>query len=242
LYSFWIKPFKHGHCKTQQHRSGNPRSQARDYKHGQVCKQRKPAAQYNRSGGKLADVVEYRAENTGYGVDIDFLNTAASIIMTIKDASPPERLTAPATGPFVASTKKDFKNAIANAYFLLIKNKAYITAMFARPNLMPGKAGNTGGKEASTAARITAEAKSNADSTKFLYFIFILLPHNGVQAVTVFFCRYYFKHDCIGQTCGTLARPAQFSGIYAYFVRAIGFFKPDIPVRHLEDYIFILGQ
>lgn len=81
------------------------------------------------------------------------------------DSSPPHRLKSPATAPLVNRTKNAFNTAIMNACLFFIKKRAYMTAIFDSPNLIPGTVMIKGGRVFSTMASTNATANSNPVNT-----------------------------------------------------------------------------
>jgi len=88
---------------------------------------------------------------------------------------PPVKLKKPATAPLVIKTNNAFNTTMLSADDFPTKNKAYITTIFASPNLIPGAGIGTEGKTFSTIDNINAIAKSIAVRTNpLVLFIFDL--------------------------------------------------------------------
>lgn len=96
------------------------------------------------------------------------LNIDSRIIIIKIENIPPVKLRNPATAPLVIRTNNAFKITMLSADDFPIKNKVYITTIFASPNLIPGTGIGTVGKKFSTIDNINANAKSIAVRTNFL--------------------------------------------------------------------------
>ena len=106
--------------------------------------------------------------------DILSLNTESNITIIKIENIPPVKLNIPATNPLVISTNDAFNITMVKADDFPIKNKQYITTIFARPNLIPGTGIGIVGKKFSSIDKINAKAKSiDVRTSFFVLLIFI---------------------------------------------------------------------
>lgn len=100
--------------------------------------------------------------------DILSLNINISIIIINIDSIPPLKLRKPATAPLVIKINIAFNTTILIADEAPMKNRVYITTIFANPNFIPGTGIGIDGNEFSINDIISANANSIAVRTNFL--------------------------------------------------------------------------